>query len=159
MEHLRKAQEESAMMAHLSKANDTHRLALSWLAISEKFKQLQHQPTILAQGRLNEETRAGMPFSISTLNLDTPDFAQCSSCRDVGQEMTIAALSMALEFEFLAQPHVGSYIYGTSTTSQVMKPKPLSTAEESGLVDRQVRCENCQWGGPSTYQVPTLRWA
>jgi hypothetical protein len=52
MEHLRKAQEESAMMAHLHKANDAHRLALSWLAVSEKFKQLQHQLTILAQGRL-----------------------------------------------------------------------------------------------------------
>ena len=52
MEYLRKAQEESAMMAHLNKANDAHRHALAWLAISEKFKQMQHQLTILAQGRL-----------------------------------------------------------------------------------------------------------
>lgn len=52
MEHLRKSQEESAMIAHLNKANDDHRLALSWLAVSEKFKQLQVQLTHLAQGRL-----------------------------------------------------------------------------------------------------------
>jgi hypothetical protein len=52
MEYLRKLQEETAMMAHLLKANDKTRLALAWLAMSEKFKQMQHQFTILAQGRL-----------------------------------------------------------------------------------------------------------
>jgi hypothetical protein len=52
MEHLRKLQEESSMMAHLYKANDSHRNALAWLAVSEKFKQMQHQLTILAQGKL-----------------------------------------------------------------------------------------------------------
>ena len=41
------------MMAHLCKANDRHKLALAWLAASEKFKQMQHQMTILAQGKLN----------------------------------------------------------------------------------------------------------
>jgi hypothetical protein len=53
MEYLRKLQEETAMMAHLNKANDKHRLALSWLAVSENIKKMQHQLTILAQGRLN----------------------------------------------------------------------------------------------------------
>lgn len=52
MEHLRKAQEESSMMAHLNKADNRHKLALAWLAVSEKFKAMQHQLTILAQGRL-----------------------------------------------------------------------------------------------------------
>jgi hypothetical protein len=52
MEYLRKLQEETAMMAHLQKANDKTTTALAWLAMSEKFKQMQHQFTILAQGRL-----------------------------------------------------------------------------------------------------------
>jgi hypothetical protein len=53
MEHLRKAQEAAAMLAHLHKANDHHRMALSWLAVSENFKKMQHQLTQLAIGRMN----------------------------------------------------------------------------------------------------------
>jgi hypothetical protein len=52
IEYLRKLQEESAMMAHLLKANDNHNLALAWLAVSENFKKMQHQLTKLAQGQL-----------------------------------------------------------------------------------------------------------
>lgn len=53
MEHLRKAQEESAMMAHLLQANDSTRLAIQWLAVSENFKRMQDQLTKLAMGRMN----------------------------------------------------------------------------------------------------------
>jgi len=52
LEYLRKAQEEAAMMAHLLQANDSTRLALAWLAVSENMKKMQHHLTILAQGRL-----------------------------------------------------------------------------------------------------------
>jgi hypothetical protein len=53
MEHIRKAQEAAAMLAHLHKANDHHRMALSWLAVSENFKKMQHKLTQLAMGRMN----------------------------------------------------------------------------------------------------------
>jgi hypothetical protein len=53
MEHVRKAQEAAAMLAHLHKANDNHRAALSWLAVSENFKKMQHKLTQLAMGRMN----------------------------------------------------------------------------------------------------------
>ena len=52
LEHLRKAQEDSAMMAHLLQANDSTKLAIAWLAVSENFKKMQHQLTKLAQGQL-----------------------------------------------------------------------------------------------------------
>ena len=55
MEHLRKAQEASAMLAHLTRAQGGARdnaLANGWLSISELFKKLQHQVTEMATGRL-----------------------------------------------------------------------------------------------------------
>lgn len=52
MEHLRKAQEESAMMAHLVH-DDDRKLARMWLRVSENFKKLQYSLTELAKGRLN----------------------------------------------------------------------------------------------------------
>ena len=42
----------------------------------------------------------------------------------------------------------GFYINGEPNPPELRS----SHAEESGLVDRKVRCENCQWGGPSTYK-------
>jgi len=53
MEYVRKAQESSAMMAHLRKANDDHVGALAWLAISENFKRMQHNLTQLAMRKMN----------------------------------------------------------------------------------------------------------
>jgi hypothetical protein len=53
MEYLRKAQEESAMMAHLVKAQGDGELSLSWLKVSENFRKMQHVLTSLATGRLN----------------------------------------------------------------------------------------------------------
>lgn len=48
MEYIRKAQEESAMLAHLANANDDRKMAYGWLAVSELFKKMQHQVTELA---------------------------------------------------------------------------------------------------------------
>lgn len=47
MEHLRYAQENAAMLAHLH-ADDSRLTAQGWLAISEMFKLLQHKVTELA---------------------------------------------------------------------------------------------------------------
>jgi hypothetical protein len=52
IEYLRKLQEETAMMAHLVKANDKTELALSWLAVSENIRKMQHSLTQLAMGRM-----------------------------------------------------------------------------------------------------------
>lgn len=52
MEHLRKLQEETAMMAHLRKANSDDRNALAWLAVSENFKKMQHTLTQLAMRKM-----------------------------------------------------------------------------------------------------------
>jgi hypothetical protein len=48
IEHLRKLQEESAMMAHLIAAQDDRELSNQWLAVSENFKKMQHSLTLLA---------------------------------------------------------------------------------------------------------------
>lgn len=55
LEHLRKAQECAAMMAHLhnTEGNPTDRLlARGWLGVGEMFKLLQHKVTEMAIGRL-----------------------------------------------------------------------------------------------------------
>jgi hypothetical protein len=71
-------------------------------------------------------------------------FAQCSTCRDWvtgdrrcvihGPKVTVPGTASC-----------GFYVWG------VPKPKGTATSakvtpEESGLVDREVRCENCTWG-------------
>lgn len=48
IEHIVKAQEESAMMSHLAMANDDRQLGESWLKVSENFKKMQHTLTLLA---------------------------------------------------------------------------------------------------------------
>jgi len=52
IEYIRKAQEECAIMAHLEKANDQHRRAFMWLAVSENMKHLVGTVTKIATGRL-----------------------------------------------------------------------------------------------------------
>jgi hypothetical protein len=78
------------------------------------------------------------------------DFAQCSSC-----EMWVKGDNRCT----IHGPRVrvpGSASCGFYICGMVQEPgyetEALVTAEESGLVDRKVRCENCQWGGPSTYR-------
>jgi hypothetical protein len=48
IEHIAKAQEAAAMMAHLDRANDSAHRAQGWLAVSEMFKLIRHQVTKLA---------------------------------------------------------------------------------------------------------------
>jgi hypothetical protein len=56
------------------------------------------------------------------------------------------------EVKVTAGMSCGLYIHGDPITD----PKPgdakkIVTPNESGLVDRQVRCENCKWGGKEVY--------
>lgn len=49
LEHLRLAQEDSAMMAHLCNANDERQRAIGWLAVAENLRRMQHNVTVLAK--------------------------------------------------------------------------------------------------------------
>lgn len=54
MDHLREAQKHAAVLAHLhnTEGNDRDKLiARGWLMIAEQFRKVQHQITLLAQGR------------------------------------------------------------------------------------------------------------
>lgn len=56
MEHLRSAQDQAAVLAHLHNTEGSDKdkaLARNWLMISELFKRVQGQVTELAMGRLN----------------------------------------------------------------------------------------------------------
>lgn len=70
-------------------------------------------------------------------------FAQCSTCRDwvsgdrrcriLGPRITVLG-TMSCGFYVNGRPNEA----GTPTSARV-------TPEEAGLVNRQVRCENCRW--------------
>ena len=49
IEHLRLAQEDAAMMAHLENANDHRKVAIRWLQFSELLKQVTYKTTELAK--------------------------------------------------------------------------------------------------------------
>lgn len=54
-EHLRLAQEDAAMMAHLRRAEGgpkDHAVADGWIAVSELLKRMIYQVTELAKGKL-----------------------------------------------------------------------------------------------------------
>lgn len=56
LEHLRQAQENAAMLSHLTNTEDTIRdklISKGWLAIAELLRQMEFKITSLAQGRLN----------------------------------------------------------------------------------------------------------
>jgi hypothetical protein len=52
MEHIRMAEEESAMLAHLANANDHRAGAKQWLMVSELFRQMGIKVTSIAMGKL-----------------------------------------------------------------------------------------------------------
>ena len=52
IEYLRKSQECCAMLSHLAQANDSRTIGLGWLTVSEGLKRMQHNVTLLAQGKL-----------------------------------------------------------------------------------------------------------
>lgn len=49
IEHLRRAQEDAAMLAHLNAADDNRLIAQGWLAVSEMLKKTQYNVTNLAK--------------------------------------------------------------------------------------------------------------
>ena len=55
LERIRLAQEDAAMLAHLTRAmggRKDHAIADGWIAVSELFKRVQYQVMMLAQGKL-----------------------------------------------------------------------------------------------------------
>ena len=77
------------------------------------------------------------------------EFAQCSTC-----SMWVQGDDRCV----IHGPHVpvpgtascGLYINGDPQNPGT-DTEDIVTTEESGLVDREVRCENCKWGGPKVY--------
>lgn len=51
-EHITKAQECAAMLAHLDNANDDRQSAMDWLVISELFKKMLNKVIALATRRM-----------------------------------------------------------------------------------------------------------
>lgn len=55
LHHLRSAQDDAAMLAHLTRAQGSkkdHSVADGWIAVSELLKRLVYQVTELAKGKL-----------------------------------------------------------------------------------------------------------
>lgn len=76
------------------------------------------------------------------------EFAQCNTC--VMWVFRDKCTIHGPKIDVFGSMSCGLYVHGT--------PQPRGTATravvtplESGLVDRDVRCENCRWGGPETY--------
>ena len=53
MEHLRKAQEHSATISHLSGLNGATATSRGWLIVSEQLKAMQRAVTAIAVGKLS----------------------------------------------------------------------------------------------------------
>jgi len=53
IEHLRKAQEECAMLSHLTGSNDHKAAARGWLAVSEQLRVTQRVVTTIAKGKFH----------------------------------------------------------------------------------------------------------
>jgi hypothetical protein len=51
IEYIRKAQETSATLAHLTRANDHAAASKGWLAVSEQLKTMQHIIIEIAKGK------------------------------------------------------------------------------------------------------------
>lgn len=52
LHHIREAQEQAAVLAHLANANDDRMMALGWLAVTEQLKKMQHVLTQLAMRKM-----------------------------------------------------------------------------------------------------------
>jgi len=82
--------------------------------------------------------------------MENAEFAQCSTCSmwvEGDNKCTIHSPVIRVP----GTASCGFYLHG--------KPNPagtpaeqIVTPTESGLVDREVRCENCRWGGPEVYR-------
>ncbi len=77
------------------------------------------------------------------------EFAQCAECSmwvDGDDLCTIHGPNITVP----GTASCGLFIFGV-TQPKGTPTKAVVTPEESGLVDREVRCENCLWGGPEEY--------
>jgi hypothetical protein len=52
----------------------------------------------------------------------------------------------------LATDSCGFYLHGETIQPEQAVLEAVVTPEESGLVSRPTRCENCYWGGPGEYE-------
>jgi hypothetical protein len=50
--HIREAQEQAAVLAHLANANDDRTMALGWLAVTEQLKRMCHNLTMMATRKM-----------------------------------------------------------------------------------------------------------
>jgi hypothetical protein len=80
---------------------------------------------------------------------DEDYFAQCSTCRDWVKGDELCAIHGPY-IEVPGTASCGLYVIGEPHPPGTMT-QSLVTPTESGLVDREVRCENCRWGGPNNY--------
>jgi hypothetical protein len=72
-------------------------------------------------------------------------FAQCSTCR-----MWVSSGQCEIhgpDVKVVGSMSCALYIHGTPLEPGA-RTSPIVTPTESGLVDREVRCENCKFGGP-----------
>lgn len=77
-------------------------------------------------------------------------FAQCGSCK-MWLVNDLCAIHGS-DVKVTAGMSCGLYINGDPITDpQPGDTKKIVTPIESGLVSREVRCENCKWGGPDVY--------
>jgi hypothetical protein len=80
---------------------------------------------------------------------NTPDFAQCSSCRDWIKDDDLCRIHGPY-LEVLGSMSCGLYVYGEPLAEEAYVID-LIMPDESGLVDREVRCENCRH-----FEAPSL---
>jgi hypothetical protein len=73
-------------------------------------------------------------------------FAQCDTCMNFIRDKGLCKLLLPTD-EIKAGKSCGSYAPGENATGNALG---LLTAEEVGLVERQVRCENCAFFDPNT---------
>jgi hypothetical protein len=80
------------------------------------------------------------------LYLDGKDenFAQCASCRDWIYPNRCVIHGPKVETP--ARASCGLYVKGPSVDKDTAYPMDLVTPKQSGLVNREVRCENCVYG-------------
>ena len=73
-------------------------------------------------------------------------FAQCDTCMNFIRDKGLCKLLLPTD-EIKAGKSCGSYAPGENATGEALG---VLTAEEVGLVERQVRCENCVFFDPNT---------
>lgn len=78
------------------------------------------------------------------LSGDVDDYAQCSSCWMFNAEKERCSI-LGPDFEVLASATCCFYVHGEPDSSLPLVERV--TPEEAGYVNREVRCENCKYGG------------